>query len=520
MALRIRDGFEFYKNASDPSTIAPGAAYGVYVPFPVGGNAANIVLDDKTPFGVGKSLNWNAFGGVFLETGGFTSQGTLFFGFWMMTTAALGGTTPQSSLEIWDGTTPQCTIRMDGGGNMKLYAGNGFGTILATFTSAIVTPNVWEFYCVKIVIHNTAGEFRVRKNWNTSDDFAATSLVTRQSANNTANGIRIGNNGGGGYYMDEFAHWDGTGSGNWSDWMTAFRGIQLMPNSDSAVQFAQTNGGSTTFGYTDNSSSIGLTPANTIFFASFTPTCGGDFSGSITVELQAALTGHLNIAIYDSDGDNSLFPTSLKQPGALLAQCTALTNPGSGANTFTLASTVKIQNGKKYFIGMWSDATVSMKCASAASQVGWQVTQTYGPPSPSSVAGLGTTNTFRQPAVHGTITINNAGMVNDFLFDGTTTLVSDSTVSDQDLYGIQSLPGSVSTILGVDLVIECNKDVIGTRTISALLKSGATTVTEAAIAVATTMGQARYQQDTDPNTSAAWTPSNVNAMLIGQKIAS
>lgn len=99
--------------------------------------------------------------------------------------------------------------------------------------------------------------------------------------------------------------------------------------------------------------------------------------------------------------------------------------------------------------------------------------------------------------------------------DGDSSYNSSSTVGQIDLFGITSLPGTASNIVAVDNILYARKDDAGTRTIEGVIKSGGTSVTGPNLALSTSYQFVDQIQQTDPNTSAAWTPTGVNAATIG-----
>lgn len=112
---------------------------------------------------------------------------------------------------------------------------------------------------------------------------------------------------------------------------------------------------------------------------------------------------------------------------------------------------------------------------------------------------------------------NNFSRVNETLVDGDTSYVFDSTVNDQDLYGIGSLPVTPTNIWNVQHRYVARKDDAGTRQVAGVVKSGTTTNVETTQTMNSSYQTFRNQYNTDPNTSAAWGASAVNSLQIGQK---
>jgi hypothetical protein len=93
----------------------------------------------------------------------------------------------------------------------------------------------------------------------------------------------------------------------------------------------------------------------------------------------------------------------------------------------------------------------------------------------------------------------------------------DSTPGDIDLFGFPTLPAGAQNISALDNVLRARKDDAGTRSIATQIHSGATDSTGATIPLSTSYQYVDTIDETDPNTSAAWTVSNLNAATLGYK---
>lgn len=115
---------------------------------------------------------------------------------------------------------------------------------------------------------------------------------------------------------------------------------------------------------------------------------------------------------------------------------------------------------------------------------------------------------------------SNFAMVDALPVAGDAAYVFAATPTDQDLYGVTPLVDTPLNIYAVQVRVCARKDDATTRTMAGTLKSGATQVNGPTFAVS---GSYQYNRDiypTDPNTSAAWTPTNVNAINVGQEVIS
>jgi hypothetical protein len=103
--------------------------------------------------------------------------------------------------------------------------------------------------------------------------------------------------------------------------------------------------------------------------------------------------------------------------------------------------------------------------------------------------------------------------------DDDTSYVATSTVGNADLYAQSDLPGGFAgTIYGIAHTTRWRKDDAGVRTAAQLLKSGATTVQGADVTLVSSYANDTEFAFVDPNTTAAWTATNVNAIESGAKM--
>ena len=101
----------------------------------------------------------------------------------------------------------------------------------------------------------------------------------------------------------------------------------------------------------------------------------------INLDIGTSVSGNIQCAIYsDSSG----------VPGTLLKGTSALSNPGTGWQTFTLTSSQALTSGTYYWLLFWSAANYSVKNTTSSGS-SWYRSLTYGT-WPSS-AGSGTTET-------------------------------------------------------------------------------------------------------------------------------
>lgn len=100
----------------------------------------------------------------------------------------------------------------------------------------------------------------------------------------------------------------------------------------------------------------------------------------------------------------------------------------------------------------------------------------------------------------------------------TTTYVSASAASKYDLYALGDLSGTPASIKAVAPLVVAKKDDSGLRTLRTKMKSGTTTSNGAEFPLNTGYAQIMDVYTQNPDTSAAWTASDVNALQVGLEI--
>ena len=422
-------------------------------------------------------------------------------------TAAIGGTNLGTFFQLQDGTTAQCTVIFRTDGAILLTSGSFGGATLATYTGAFPVVNTWYAFEIEVVINNTTGAFRVRKNGNSVNDFdSGATLNTRGgTANNYANKLVI-NQGTtvNAQQLDDLFWQSGAATGNW---LGDIRCYARMPVTDQSVTFSKSP---TSFfaqgtAATGSNSSYG---ANSITACAVVAPTTGTVS-SFSFNFNSALTGHAKMALYDSTGAGG-------GPGALMgAQSIELTNPGPGVVTFSVTGGPTVQRGVTYYVAIWSDASTSGNGGNFPYR---SLAASYTTNFPSTMAGFssGTQNGIGSNGMN--VTPFNAGCVNEAQQDGATSYVFDSNPGDADFYGVASIASTPAQVIATTTRAYMQKSDAGTRTAAVQLKSGATTVASPTLVLTTSGFQWAWRTDlVDPNTGAAWTAAAVNNAQIGPK---
>lgn len=112
-------------------------------------------------------------------------------------------------------------------------------------------------------------------------------------------------------------------------------------------------------------------------------------------------------------------------------------------------------------------------------------------------------------------------MVDDGTSDGDTTYNQTSTVGDESRHGCEDLPSYITDVLAVGALAVLRKTDATAREARVLLNSGGTESLGTTITLTTSYAGSRIAVlETDPNTSAAWTVANVNAVEVGYEVVS
>jgi hypothetical protein len=110
-------------------------------------------------------------------------------------------------------------------------------------------------------------------------------------------------------------------------------------------------------------------------------------------------------------------------------------------------------------------------------------------------------------------------LVNDNPSDDDTTYVQDGTSGDCDLYAYAQL-ANVATIAGIQINTVCRQTDTTAFSLKTAVKSGTTTSLDAGQSIGSTSYSTKSRiVETDPNTSAPWSETGLNAASIGIQVA-
>lgn len=114
---------------------------------------------------------------------------------------------------------------------------------------------------------------------------------------------------------------------------------------------------------------------------------------------------------------------------------------------------------------------------------------------------------------------DNYLLVDEAAPNGDTDYVETSTSGQKDTYAFTDMTHTPATISGVQVCLTARKDDAGARSVAAVTRSGGSDTDGATQALGTSYAVYREVRETDPNTSAAWTKTNLNSAEFGAKCA-
>jgi len=506
MSLIHRDSFDFAATPADLALNHWDIA-----------DTTQMSLSTATPFGVGQCVAFGTGSGsgqVQLSKSFGSNETTVYIGGRHIYPASFGGTSEFVAYRLYDGATVQCSISFKSNGDILFYRGDR-STLLGTYTVGW-SQNTWTHFQFKVVIDGTNGEFHVRKNGATSDDYSLTTVNNKSSSNAYANkwdayktvasptaNLRI----------DDFALWSGSGSGNWSSWMGDFRAVQIMPNADTAQKQFTPATSTVTVGQALTGNTRSLSANNQYALQKIANTIPGTIS-KVTLNFNASMTGHIVMGIYDDTGTSG-------SPGALITNGTSnvVTNPATGLVDFTFSTPPSVLANKNYWVVVLADAAFTIKSDNGLWNV-WLESRSYSSGLDSPMAPTANNNVPLAYVAMAITPSGNFAYVQELIEDGVVSYLQDSTAGDYDLYSNPGLATTPSAILGVSIRAFLGKSDAGARTGTVRIKSGATSVDGTTLTLSTAMQNLVMYQDTDPATSAAWTATGVANLEFGPKVVS
>jgi hypothetical protein len=415
----------------------------------------------------------------------------------------------QNMPSFLDGSSAQCTITLSTSGVIALRTGNGAGTILssgATISAGTTHYLEWD------ITFGASASYTVYLDGAVL--FTGTGNTRGGTSNNFANVFNF-TGGSGGVTIDDLYLFDTTGSQNNAVLLTSPRVETQFPNADSSVQFSF---GAAILGSASQRVSATNAPgANQLFLRTFTPTQNGVLNSVSCIPGATSAGANFKAVAYS---DNSGVPNSLLSSGSQVTGATSGTTlTGALVTPQTLAA------GTAYWIGFITDTSVALQEVDSTT-TGQKASNTYGSGAP----GTAPTMTTGQASwiIYGNLTGVSVNFYEDAIPSnqnqavGDPSYVFDSSSGHEDLYNFPALSVTPSAIYAVAVKGYCKRSDSGSRTVSLRVKSGATDSggTATGQSPGTSYGWLDSFFETDPNTSAAWTPGNLNAATSGFKIDS
>jgi hypothetical protein len=418
-------------------------------------------------------------------------------------------TTNPSGVQFLDAGSSQCGIGIAATGIISLRNGTyNAGTILGSGATAI-SANSTHYLEWDITLGNSAA-------YNVYLD--GVSIIsgtgdTTATTNNTINGVQFTQGSAATITWDDFYLFDSTGTTNNAVLLTSPRIETTFPNADSAVQFAV---GAATLGnsVSRNAANLNLA-ANTLYLRPYTPSRNCTLN-SITL-LPNATSGTLNLrpVIY---ADNAGSPNG----GALLSAGSTVTGATSGTPiTLPLTTPQSLTAGTQYWLGFMNDVAFNGVAGADGGASGRSAVSTFSSGAPGTCPTLATGSVTG--VVYGNITL--ASPVNWYEVasqppQGLPSYVFDATVTHEDLFTFPALSATPAVIYAVATKANIAKSDAGAKTVTVRTKSSTTDAGSSAVAPATTFGWITHLTETDPATSAAWTPTALNNAQGGYRVES
>ena len=417
----------------------------------------------------------------------------------------------QGGVQFTDAGTAQCGIQIPTTGTITFRNGAVLsGTIIGTGATP-VSANTTHYLEWDITLGNAAA-------YNIYLD--GVSIIsgtgdTTATANNTINGFALTQSASAIITWDDLYLFDATGTTNNAVLLTSPRIETQLPNADNAVQFSI--GASVLGGTVSRNSSNASTSANWLYLRPLTPSRSCTLNSISIMPVQTLSTANLRPVIY---ADNAGSPTG----GALLSTGSTVVGQTAGTPvTMPLTTPQSLTAGTQYWLGWMVDTAPSNVAGADTNNTGRTVTATFSSGAPAT--GPAMTTGAITPLVWGNITLAapvNYYEVNQQPPPGTASYVYSSTPAQEDLYNFPNLSTPGAVIHSVAVKGFAQKSDAGTRTMSLRTKSGLTDSGGSLTgqALGTSMQWYGSFFPTDPNTSAAWTVTNLNNALGGMRLDS
>lgn len=431
----------------------------------------------------------------------------------------IGGFTFASPLSVagqgvvfLDGATAQLSITVNTSGQIEVRRGTFTATLIATSTQNVAANSV---HCLEYDITFSAAA-GIIKIWldGTLTSLNLTGQNTKVSANAYANSVQIGAQdlGNATITFDHLYLWCFLAAGG-SETPALTNPIveTQFPTSDSAVAFTPTAG---VFGTAYRTTTTTSAPAaNSLVLRPYTAPVAATLNSVSWIPGATSAAAKVKPVIYaDSAG----------APGTLLSTGSEIVGTTSGTRiTAPLTTPQALTAGTQYWIGYITDTSVLVQLSDTTT-IGYRAANTYTSGAPGTAPAM--TSAQASYMIWGNTTgmVTNWDQVDKNPPLGDLSYNQSSTVSQEDLFGFPALSSTPATIYSVAVKANVTRSDAGARTVDLRTKSGATTGSggSSGLTPAATYGWLTSIFRTDPNTSAAWTPTALNSAKHGLKVAS
>ena len=511
MAILFTDGFDSYGTTTGTNILTRWTT----------STAPNNISSTVTPYNYGQSFLIASSTDLSLSLGfNATSSFTVGFAYNGSGSSFFGtpGTATYCFCHLTSGGTYMIGLQrnLDGSLQVNRQTAVASGTSLGFTAPNIIKQGAWHYIELSVLISDTVGTVRLDVDGQTVLNLA--NQDTRNGTPTTVNTLSLGSNGSlsNNFYYDDLYLTDNTTP------LGPQRIYTLRPNADTIEKdWSATSGWQFTRDISPISTSANATKGH-IFTANQTTNLTGVefYFGAV------AQTVILGIAELSSVNPGTV-TSVLYESAPVVRSATA------GYYKFTFPA-VTLNSGSIYGIYATrtdgtSTAILSMAAiASAPINLDPTGSLTYSGLINKADNAIAASDTLYASApttiwymnLNYSTTNNYQGVQDTYDTDGDISYVTASNVGDYDLYDVESYPPASANIKAVNQIVWAKKTDATARTMTLTTKSGATTTDSSAVTLSTNyVGYSRVYE-TDPNTAAAWTVSGVNALQIGQKVAS
>lgn len=419
---------------------------------------------------------------------------------------------------FFDNFTAQCSITVEPISGFIAIKSGANGTILG-LSSGSMTANTIHMIEFDITF-NTNGALGGWTIWLDGVQVLAGTGVTSLSGNNYTNVFQFSAYGihndfsAGVMKVDDLYLFDST---------TAFNNAALLANTavitdfaigDHSIQFVNEGnvfGNPIVKNQTSNAYSMA---ANTLYLIPFTPNVNCTINEIFVWINQTSTTAQFKGVIYS---DSAGAPNTLLSSGTNVVGCTTGTQLG-----LPLVTPQNLTAGVQYWLGLINDTTTVFYWFDNSTLHGFRANNTFGSGAPGTAPAM--TANQDTLALAGYCTGATTNWESEALNPpvGDASSVAEATVGKTDYYTFPALPASVAQVYTVGVSGNCRLAFSGVHTFDLLALSSGTSGSGSNPGQNPTINYSWYDSyfDTDPHTSAAWTPTNVTNAFFGMDIAS